>query len=43
MPDVPSYSGGYTIQRHGGGRVDALQLELGFDGVDGVWGGGGEG
>jgi N-formylglutamate amidohydrolase len=27
--DFPQYSGGYTVARHGGGRVDALQLEFG--------------
>ena len=27
--DFPQYSGGHTVQRHGGGRVDALQLEFG--------------
>lgn len=27
--DVAKYSGGYTVQRHGGGRIDAIQLEFG--------------
>lgn len=27
--DFPQYSGGHTVARHGGGRVDALQLEFG--------------
>lgn len=27
--DFPQYSGGYTVARHGGGRIDALQLEFG--------------
>ena len=27
--DFPQYSGGHTVGRHGGGRVDALQLEFG--------------
>jgi hypothetical protein len=27
--DFPQYSGGHTVIRHGGGRIDALQLEFG--------------
>lgn len=27
--DFPQYSGGHTVARHGGGRVDDLQLEFG--------------
>jgi hypothetical protein len=27
--DLPQYSGGYTVARHGGGSVDAFQLEFG--------------
>lgn len=30
-PDIQAFSGGYTVQRHHGNRVDCIQMEFGID------------